>query len=94
MLAENAKPITQAVLSRDGTPIACERRGQGHPLILVDGALCSRTMCTAAETLGADIVGGPQVPVFADAVHGTEAVCPMPRGPSQAPPGGTGEGDA
>ena len=44
MLAENAKPITQAVLSRDGTPIACERRGQGHPLILVDGALCSRTM--------------------------------------------------
>ena len=44
MLAENAKPTTQAVLSRDGTPIACERRGQGHPLILVDGALCSRTM--------------------------------------------------
>ena len=44
MLAENAEPTTQAVLSRDGTPIACERRGQGHPLILVDGALCSRTM--------------------------------------------------
>ncbi|MBZ9672444.1 alpha/beta fold hydrolase [Mesorhizobium sp. ES1-3] len=44
MLAENAKPSTQAVLSRDGTPIACERRGHGHPLILVDGALCSRTM--------------------------------------------------
>lgn len=44
MLAENAAPTTQAVLSRDGTPIACERRGQGHPLILVDGALCSRAM--------------------------------------------------
>lgn len=44
MLAENAKPTTQAVLSKDGTPIACERRGQGHPLILIDGALCSRTM--------------------------------------------------
>lgn len=44
MLAESAKPTTQAVLSRDGTPIACERRGQGHPLILVDGALCSRAM--------------------------------------------------
>lgn len=44
MLAENAEPTTQAVLSRDGTPIACERRGRGHPLILVDGALCSRTM--------------------------------------------------
>ena len=44
MLAENAEPTTQAVLSRDGTPIACERSGRGHPLILVDGALCSRTM--------------------------------------------------
>jgi pimeloyl-ACP methyl ester carboxylesterase len=45
MRPENARtPATQAVLSKDGTPIACERRGQGHPLILVDGALCSRTM--------------------------------------------------
>ncbi|MEI9429781.1 alpha/beta fold hydrolase [Mesorhizobium sp. Cs1299R1N3] len=44
MQGENAKPSTQTVLSRDGTPIACERRGHGHPLILVDGALCSRTM--------------------------------------------------
>jgi pimeloyl-ACP methyl ester carboxylesterase len=44
MLTENAQATTQAVLSRDGTAIACERRGQGHPLILVDGALCSRTM--------------------------------------------------
>ena len=44
MPAESARPSTQAVLSRDGTPIACERRGCGHPLILIDGALCSRTM--------------------------------------------------
>ena len=45
MLTENARtPATQAVLSRDGTPIACERRGQGHALILIDGALCLRTM--------------------------------------------------
>ena len=45
MLAETPRsPTTQSVLSRDGTPIAFERRGRGHPLILVDGALCSRTM--------------------------------------------------
>ena len=30
------------VLSKDGTPIAYQRTGQGPPLILVDGALCSR----------------------------------------------------
>ena len=30
------------VTSRDGTPIAFERLGSGPPLILVDGALCSR----------------------------------------------------
>lgn len=30
------------VTSRDGTPIAYERSGQGPALILVDGALCSR----------------------------------------------------
>lgn len=29
-------------ISRDGTPIAYERSGQGPALILVDGALCSR----------------------------------------------------
>lgn len=29
-------------MSRDGTPIAFDRRGGGFPLILVDGALCSR----------------------------------------------------
>ena len=31
------------VLSIDGTAIAFERAGQGPPLILVDGALCSRS---------------------------------------------------
>ena len=30
-------------LSADGTPIAFERSGIGQPLILVDGALCSRS---------------------------------------------------
>jgi len=31
------------VRSKDGTPIAFQRTGQGEPLILVDGALCSRS---------------------------------------------------
>jgi pimeloyl-ACP methyl ester carboxylesterase len=31
------------VISRDGTPIAFDRSGNGPALILVDGALCSRT---------------------------------------------------
>jgi pimeloyl-ACP methyl ester carboxylesterase len=32
------------VFSRDGTAIAFERWGAGHPIILVDGALCSRAL--------------------------------------------------
>jgi pimeloyl-ACP methyl ester carboxylesterase len=32
------------VVSKDGTPIAFDRRGQGAAVILVDGALCSRAM--------------------------------------------------
>jgi pimeloyl-ACP methyl ester carboxylesterase len=32
------------VLSGDGTPIAFDRRGDGPPVILVDGALCHRGM--------------------------------------------------
>ena len=34
--------MTARVRSKDGTPIAFERSGSGQPLILVDGALCSR----------------------------------------------------
>jgi pimeloyl-ACP methyl ester carboxylesterase len=33
----------EKVVSRDGTPIAFDRVGDGPPLILVDGALCHRT---------------------------------------------------
>lgn len=32
------------VTSKDGTPIAYDRVGEGPPVILVDGALCSRTL--------------------------------------------------
>ncbi len=34
--------MTQTIKSKDGTLIAYEKAGQGKPLILVDGALCSR----------------------------------------------------
>lgn len=36
-------------ISRDGTPIAYERSGQGPALILVDGALCSRGFGTSPK---------------------------------------------
>ena len=32
----------EKVISKDGTAIAYDRRGEGQPIILVDGALCSR----------------------------------------------------
>ncbi|WP_269933379.1 glycosyltransferase family 2 protein [Aminobacter sp. HY435] len=35
------------------------------------------TMCRAAESLGADIVGGPQVPVFAEPAHQVWATHPV-----------------
>ncbi|HEX4340767.1 MAG TPA: alpha/beta hydrolase [Polyangiaceae bacterium] len=35
---------TERVVSRDGTVIAYERAGQGPPVVLVVGALCSRTL--------------------------------------------------
>jgi pimeloyl-ACP methyl ester carboxylesterase len=38
-----ATPV-ETVRSGDGTAIALERRGQGPPLVLVDGALCHRAM--------------------------------------------------
>src|SRR2546422_6106803 len=39
-----ASTPVKKVRSKDGTPIAFERTGQGSPLILVDGALCYRAM--------------------------------------------------
>jgi pimeloyl-ACP methyl ester carboxylesterase len=45
------------VLSRDGTPIALTRLGEGPPLILVDGALCYRgfgPMAKLAQALAKD----------------------------------------
>jgi len=39
----------QTVISRDGTPIAYDRTGQGPVVILVVGALCSRATPGAAE---------------------------------------------
>jgi pimeloyl-ACP methyl ester carboxylesterase len=38
------QPSTVTVRSRDGTIIAFDRQGEGAPLIIVDGALCSRGM--------------------------------------------------
>ena len=35
-------PVTQRLTSKDGTRIAYERRGAGRPVVLVDGAFCSR----------------------------------------------------
>jgi pimeloyl-ACP methyl ester carboxylesterase len=37
------------VISTDGTPIAFERSGNGDPVILVDGALCSRSFGPMAK---------------------------------------------
>jgi pimeloyl-ACP methyl ester carboxylesterase len=36
--------VVNTVVSKDGTTIAFDRVGQGSPVILVDGALCARTM--------------------------------------------------
>jgi len=40
----NRAKTAETVRSADGTTICFERRGQGPPLVLVDGALCHRTM--------------------------------------------------
>ena len=59
-----------------------------HLLVIDDDEIADphwlERMCEAAETLGADIVGGPQVPVFAD-----PAPCEMgrPSGVRAALPG-------
>jgi pimeloyl-ACP methyl ester carboxylesterase len=41
---EATSSSTGRTLSRDGTPIAYDRAGQGPPLVIVDGAFCTRTM--------------------------------------------------
>jgi pimeloyl-ACP methyl ester carboxylesterase len=43
--------MTEHTTSRDGTRIAYERSGSGPALILVDGALCSRTFGPSAKLL-------------------------------------------
>ncbi|MBZ9672612.1 glycosyltransferase family 2 protein [Mesorhizobium sp. ES1-3] len=52
-----------------------------HLLVIDDDEIADaqwlERMCRAAETLGADIVGGPQVPVFADPTHATWAEHPV-----------------
>lgn len=52
-----------------------------HLLVIDDDEIAEpdwlERMCMAAETLGADIVGGPQVPVFAEAGHAIWADHPV-----------------
>lgn len=52
-----------------------------HLLVIDDDEIADpdwlERMCKAAETLGADIVGGPQVPVFADPAHAKWAQHPV-----------------
>ncbi|RWO51357.1 glycosyltransferase [Mesorhizobium sp.] len=52
-----------------------------HLLVIDDDEIADpqwlERMCHAAETLGADIVGGPQMPVFADAAHASWAEHPV-----------------
>ncbi len=52
-----------------------------HLLVIDDDEIADpdwlERMCGAAETLGADIVGGPQVPVFADPSHSRWAEHPV-----------------
>ncbi|RWN62982.1 MAG: glycosyltransferase [Mesorhizobium sp.] len=52
-----------------------------HLLVIDDDEIADpqwlERMCQAAETIGADIVGGPQMPVFADAAHASWAEHPV-----------------
>lgn len=52
-----------------------------HLLVIDDDEIADpdwlERMCKAAETLGVDIVGGPQVPVFADPTHAKWAQHPV-----------------
>jgi hypothetical protein len=47
--ADDTSATTQFAISRDGTRIAYSRKGRGPALILVDGALCHRSMGPSAE---------------------------------------------
>jgi pimeloyl-ACP methyl ester carboxylesterase len=40
---ESKEQLMKKVISNDGTKIAVERSGKGEPIVLVDGALCSRS---------------------------------------------------
>jgi pimeloyl-ACP methyl ester carboxylesterase len=42
MVGATSSPLARRTISKDGATIAFDRRGQGFPLILVDGALCYR----------------------------------------------------
>ncbi|CCV11784.1 glycosyltransferase [Mesorhizobium sp. STM 4661] len=52
-----------------------------HLLVIDDDEIADpqwlERMCKAAEALGADIVGGPQIPVFAEAAHARWAAHPV-----------------
>jgi GT2 family glycosyltransferase len=52
-----------------------------HLLVIDDDEIADphwlECMCKAAETLGADIVGGPQMPLFADPAHARWAAHPV-----------------
>jgi pimeloyl-ACP methyl ester carboxylesterase len=43
IIAPKLEVFMESLYSNDGTTIAYEKAGSGPPLILVDGALCSRT---------------------------------------------------
>lgn len=47
--AKTGKAPPCQVVSMDGTPIAYDRRGRGPPVVLVDGALCSRSFGPMAK---------------------------------------------
>ena len=47
--ARTGSDLVNTVISKDGTPIAFNRVGRGSPVIIVDGALCHRTMGPAGQ---------------------------------------------
>lgn len=59
-----------------------------HLLVVDDDEIANphwlENLCACAERIGADIVGGPQIPVFADAAHGGWASHPVFAPPYQS----------